>query len=403
MTADYSNLSVLVVDDQQHVRHWVRGVLANLGIEHVTEASDGRSALKCVREPGAAFDLILCDLRMPGLDGIETIRELSKMGIECAVAIMSVEDERVIETAGALATLQGLRLVGSIPKPLTVEKLEPVLQEVSRALTAQKPVPLEIPESELRDAFARRELLVYYHPKIQMKTGECVGAEAVVRWNHPKRGLLSADVFVQMALSSPEYLAQLTSLTLSEAIAACGRWRSSGRELGVSINLSPLVFDHLDLPEEVESLALAHSVLPGSITLEIPETNLAENTVVLMDIAARLRIKGFRLAVDDFGTGQSALQVLQQIPFNEIKISRSFVDGCADSENKRAVVEASLALAHSLRLSSVAVGIARRPDWNLLAQLGCDIMQGFFIARPMSDDAFDMWVAQWMMHGRGAP
>ena len=120
----------------------------------------------------------------------------------------------------------------------------------------------------------------------------------------------------------------------------------------------------------------------------------------MIDVATRLRLKGFRLSIDDFGTGQSGLAKLQTLPFNELKIDRRFVDGCATSAAKRAVVQASLALSQSLRMVSVAEGVQQRPDWDLLTELGCDVMQGFFIARPMTEDGLAAWATQWAIRQR---
>ncbi|MBI3568172.1 MAG: EAL domain-containing response regulator [Gemmatimonadetes bacterium] len=400
MDQDYSSLNVLVVDDQQHVRQWVRGVLGTLGVERVSEAKDGRSALQAVTEPGAAFDLILCDLRMPDMDGIETIRTMASMGLHAAVAILSVEDERVIETAGMLATLGGLNLVGMIPKPLTVEKLEPVLQRAREVVTPKMPVAPDIDVSELADAFATRQFEVYFQPQIQMGSGECLAAEAMVRWNHPRHGQLTSSTLLPIVERAPEHLAQFTTFTLREAIATCARWQSSGHDLRVAVNLSPRVLSQLDFPEMIERVTVEQNVLASNVTVEVAESTLTDDLAPVLDVAARLRIKGFRIALDDFTGRHSAVDELLKIPFNELKLDGTFVDGCSETASKRAVVEAGLALARSLKLTSVALGVAKRPDWNLLAELGCEAAQGQFVANPMVESGFTIWATQWMMHRR---
>lgn len=396
---DSSQLRVLVVDDQEHVRQWVRRVLESVGIREVTEAADGLEALAAVTRPGASFDLILCDLRMPGRDGIETIRALAALGLDSAIAIMSVEEERVIETAGMLAEVQGLRMLGTIAKPLTAEKLTPLLERMREtpppALIGDTPAL----EADLRKAFERDELHLLYQPKIEMRTGRFAGVEALVRWKHPVLGLFQPASFLPLVEGSEDYSAFLTEFALREAIACAGRWTKAGRELPMAINLSVRAFDRLDLPERIERLAHEAEVGAGSITIEVTETRLEQNAVRLIDVAARVRLKGFALSIDDFGTGQSGLSKLQRLPFNELKIDRQFVHGCATSSTKRSVVEASLALARSLKMRSVAEGVQQRPDWDVLVNLGCDLMQGFFIARPMSEEGLEGWVAQWTLRG----
>jgi EAL domain-containing protein (putative c-di-GMP-specific phosphodiesterase class I) len=394
---DPSALTVLVIDDQSHVRGWVRTVLKSAGVTRVSEASDGGQALAEVTQPGAWFDLILCDLRMPERDGIETIRAFAALGLESAIAIMSVEEERVIETAGMLAEVQGLRLLGTVAKPLTREKLEQLFAKMREVVPEHADETKMAPESDLMNAFIRQELTLMYQPKLWMRTGKFAGVESLVRWKHPELGVFQPNSFVPLMEGSEDLSASLTDFSLRESIACIGRWRDAGRELRVAVNLSARAFDRLDLPERVNAMCLEHHVEPECVTLELTETYVARDAVRLIDVATRLRLKGFSLSIDDFGTGQSGLSKLQKLPFNELKIDRQFVNGCSQSSTQRSVVEASLALARSLKMVSVAEGVQYRPDWDLLNQLGCDVMQGYFIARPMTEEGLEAWAMQWMM------
>jgi EAL domain-containing protein (putative c-di-GMP-specific phosphodiesterase class I)/ActR/RegA family two-component response regulator len=399
---DNSLLRVLVIDDQSHVRTLVREILKRMGITNVTDAADGHDALAAVTQPGGRFDLILCDLRMPERDGIETIRSFAALGLESAIAIMSVEEERVIETAGMLAEVQGLRMLGTIAKPVTAEKLEPILKRMREVPGQRVDDTVIAPDQDFKNAFKRTELFFLYQPKVWMRTGKFAGVEALVRWKHPELGLFQPASFVPAMEEDEHYNRALTDFTLRETIACAGRWHQAGRELGIAINLSVRAFDRLDLPERIESLARDAHVPHERITLEVKETQVTRNAIQMIDVATRLRLKGFRLSIDDFGTGQSGLSQLQKLPFNELKIDRSFVDGCSTSSSKRSVVEASLTLARNLKMTSVAEGIQQRPDWDLLDELGCNVMQGYFIARPMSEEGLEAWAAQWTLNYRGA-
>jgi len=400
MADDYSRLSVLIVDDQSHVRTWTRNVLKAAGITNVTEAEDGKQAVALVTQPGAAFDLIFCDLRMPEQDGIETIRAFGKLGVQTAIAIMSIEEERVIETAGMLADVQGLHLLGTVPKPLTAEKLEPVLKRL-RETPGEKPNSAVVaPVEDFAQAFARNELFFAYQPKVSMRSGKFTGVEALVRWKHPSLGVLQPASFIQAMEEHAQFGAALSEFALREVIACAGRWKELDRELRVAVNLSVHAFDSLDLPERIAALAAAAHVPPEFITLEVTETQVARDHIRMIDVATRLRLKGFRLSIDDFGTGQSGLLTLQKLPFSELKIDRSFVNGCSASSTQRSVVEASLTLARNLKMTAVAEGIQQRPDWDLLDELGCDAMQGFFIARPLSEEGLEAWTAQWSLRDR---
>jgi EAL domain-containing protein (putative c-di-GMP-specific phosphodiesterase class I)/ActR/RegA family two-component response regulator len=394
---DNSRLRVLLIDDQSHVRTFVRHVLNSVGITDITDAEDGREALAAVTRPGGWFDLILCDLRMPERDGIETIRTFGSLGLESAVVIMSGEEERIVETAGMLAEVQGLRMLGTLAKPVTAEKLEPILKRLRELPGAPADETVQAPARDFPNAFARTELFLVYQPKIVMRTGKFAGVEALVRWKHPRFGLFQPAAFVQAMEDQAHYSTALADFSLREAIACAGRWNAAGQELAVAVNVSVRAFDRVDMPERVEALARDARVRPDQITIEVTETQVARDAIRMIDVAARLRLKGFRLSVDDFGTGQSGLQQLQKLPFNELKIDRSFVHGCASSSSKRSVVEASLTLARNLKMTSVAEGVQQRPDWDLLAQLGCDLMQGFLIARPMSEEGLEAWTAQWSL------
>ncbi len=397
MTTDYSTLRILIVDDQAHVRTYVRGILGGMGIEHITEANDGRAALAALRQPDRVFDLALVDLKMADLDGVETIREMARVHARCAVAILSVEDEHVIDAAGVLAKMQGLRFLGAIQKPLTSEKLEPLLLRVVGDAVPATPELPGIAPVEIREAFERHEMFFNYDPQINIRSGECESAQALIRWAHPQRGVLGLEAFQAFVDRAPEHAKRLASLVLGEAVTACGAWQQGGHAVGVSIPLSPRVFDHVTFTEEIEAIASHHRVVPAAITFELSAHHLPGRQVALIDIATRLRLKGFRLAISEFGSGHTTMDLLQDVPFSELKLDRLIVDGCVTDKKKRAVVEASLALSARLRLRSVAVGVANRDEWNLLADLGCEAAQGPFLARPASADDFEVWITRWMM------
>jgi EAL domain-containing protein (putative c-di-GMP-specific phosphodiesterase class I)/AmiR/NasT family two-component response regulator len=390
-----STLRVLIIDDQLQVRDWIRDALADLDVRDVTEAADGRAALAIVTEPGAHFDVILCDLRMPERDGIETLRALAALGLDSAVIIMSVEDDRMIETAESLAQLQGLRSLGTISKPVTADKLRPLLAHVFDATPAAQREQVNAPEGELRGAFLRRELQLYYQPKIDLRSGAFAGVEALIRWKHPTLGMFQPGSFMPALESSDDYSALLADFSLEEGIGCAGRWLRDGRELRVAINLSAYAFDRLDLPERIEAIAKREQVPSYLITLEMTETQMVRSEIRALDVAMRLRLKGFHLSVDDFGIGQSGLAQLQKVPFTEMKIDREFVAGCATSTVKRSVVEASIALARTLKMKSVGEGVQNDQDLAVLTALGCDLGQGYLFAKPMSEEGLGVWAEHW--------
>jgi EAL domain-containing protein (putative c-di-GMP-specific phosphodiesterase class I) len=238
-----------------------------------------------------------------------------------------------------------------------------------------------------------------YQPKIDMKTMRFVGAEALAHWKHPRFGLLPQSAVAPLVERSEDHSRLLIEFSIDESIACMGRWLKRGSELRVAINLAARAFDRLDLPERLLALASEHQVASEMLTIEVAQTQVARDAMRMLDVAARLRLKRFKLSIDDFGGGDSWLEQLQQLPFSEMKIGREFVEGCVTSPAKRSVVDACLALARSMKLLSVAEGVPRKDEWDLLESLGCDVAQGSFIARPMSEEGLEQWAAQWALRG----
>jgi EAL domain-containing protein (putative c-di-GMP-specific phosphodiesterase class I)/ActR/RegA family two-component response regulator len=393
-----STLRVLVVDDQPHVRDWVVGVLGGMGVQHITAAANGREALAAVAKPGIRFHLILVDLHMPEMDGVELIRAFGAMGIDATVAVMSVESERVIDTASALAEAHGLRVLGTVPKPLTAEKLEPILERMFEPPPADAWEAHNADALDFEEAFGGRQLAMMYQPKVRIDTGEFVGAEALVRWRHPKLGTLLPGVFLPVINKSGVLATMLVDYTVGETLACAERWRAAGRELPVSINFAARAFDDLTLPDRLAAAAVAHGVVPSTVTIEVPESFVTRDAVRMLDIATRLRMKGFRLSLDAFGSGTLGPAQLMHTPFEEIKLAAESVDGCAASSHKQTEVAATVALAKSLKMTSVASGVQTQADWDLLAQLGCQQAQGHFVARPMTESGLVSWVQHLPAH-----
>jgi EAL domain-containing protein (putative c-di-GMP-specific phosphodiesterase class I)/DNA-binding NarL/FixJ family response regulator len=388
-----SALRILIVDDQSHVRDWVRGILGGLSITEVREAADGRTALAAVTAPDARFDLVLTDLHMPQSDGIEFIRAMAQAGIDTAVAIMSVEDERVITSVSELGNAQGVHVLGIIHKPLTAEKLEPILERL-----LAPPVPRETSElfgsgEDPLLAIERREFIVQYQPRIACVDGRLVGAVPIVRWQHPRLGLLSATQFSAAFAAFRGHSELLAQFALEETVGFSGRLQALGRPMPLVFEIAGPLWHQLELPDRLEALADARCARPEMLTIGIPERLLGVPDVPMLDIAMRLRLKGFGLAVNEFGSGHAGIPELERYAFSELAISDEFVDGCSSSASKRAVVEATIAVARSIGMRVVASGVRLGGDADLLTTLGCDAVQGPAIARPMSEERLLGWMS----------
>jgi len=248
--------------------------------------------------------------------------------------------------------------------------------------------------TDLLRAIAADELRLDYQPKIDLSTGAVIGAEALVRWHHPTRGILAPDSFIPLAEQS-EQIGDLTRWVMRTAVSQWRRWRELGLEISIAVNFSARNLDEIDSPDVLERLCRSVDVPCAQFIIEITETATASDEIKMMDIATRLRIKGFRISIDDFGTGYSSLVQLQRLPFSEMKIDKSFVIQCATSRESLVIVKSIIDLAHNLNLKVVAEGVETLEVLELLRRLGCDLVQGFHIGRPMEGGLFPAWVNAW--------
>jgi EAL domain-containing protein (putative c-di-GMP-specific phosphodiesterase class I) len=311
---------------------------------------------------------------------------------------MSMEGERVLETSALLAEQHGLRVLGALTKPVDAGKLLPLLAAAVDAPDVSVPPPPRLSQQTLRTVLTDGTLHMLYQPMIAMATGEFVGVEALVRWTHPVHGLVGPEMFTDACEESDALGEWLLASSLRETLAFMARWTETGRSIRASINVHAQAFDRIDLPERLLAEVQRVGVEPRQVTLELTERSVASDALRMLDVATRLRLKGFSLAVDDFGTGHAGLTQLRRLPFNVLKIDHQFVHGAAQSSTKRSVLEASIALARNLGMTSVAEGVQQRDDWDLLQDLGCEQMQGFFIARPLAEEGLLAWAAQWTLH-----
>lgn len=370
-------------------------MLRGLGHTDVHEAENGEQATVLMRQHPGQFDVVFCDLMMPGRDGIETLRDVVENAREAAVVLMSGEDERVLSAAGDLAASHGLRVLGTLAKPVTAEQVRELLLRAARPeMRMPDRVPVDVSPDDLERGIAAGEIFPVYQPKVSLGDRAFVGVEALARWRHVTLGLVSPDAFIPLA-ESHGLMSALTDQILRQSIAQCGGWRAEGLPLDVSINVSGEDFVRLDLPEDILAQARRAGIEPGRVVLEVTESRVASDATALLDITARLRLKGFGLSIDDFGTGFSSMAQLRRLPFTELKIDRQFVGGALNSGAARSILESSVDLARKLKLSIVVEGVETRAEWDLVTALGCDLAQGYFIGRPMPASDIAAWAAGW--------
>jgi diguanylate cyclase len=245
---------------------------------------------------------------------------------------------------------------------------------------------------DLRTALTSDQLVVHYQPKIDLDTGDVHGVEALVRWDHPTRGLLYPDGFLDL-IEEAGLMRTLTRVVLQIALDQAAAWQAAGQPLTVSVNLSASSLVDTDLPDEVAAMQAARDLPPGALQLEITEDFLMADRDRARKILTRLRRHGVQISIDDFGTGYSSLAYLRDLPVDELKLDRSFVFPMADDARAAALVASTIALAHSLGLRMVAEGVETDAAYTELARMGCDQAQGYHMSRPVPAAELDYWLS----------
>lgn len=388
-------IKILALDDDPFMLKLIEKMLATMGYSSVVTCEGGLAALELIGNPDNSPDLILLDLNMPKMDGLEFVRHLVERHYIGSIILVSGEDERMQQAAEKLARAHKITVLGHLHKPATAAGLAELVGKWSAPSVCELRVDKKIyAADELRAAIANGELVNYYQPKVVTSTGRVMGVEALVRWQHPRDGLVFPDQFIGLA-EAHGLIDDLTSAVLIAAFAQARLWQDAGLMLQVSANLSVDNLNSVDFVDRVVGFAAAAGVPPQMIMLEVTETQLMEDLRTPLEILTRLRLKRFRLSIDDFGIGNSSLAQLRDIPFDELKIDQSFVHGACNNEKLWAMFDSCLGLAQQLRLESVAEGVEDRADWDFVRSRGCDIAQGYFIARPMPGAALQEWLPTW--------
>jgi EAL domain-containing protein (putative c-di-GMP-specific phosphodiesterase class I)/FixJ family two-component response regulator len=400
--ATFTGLRVLAIDDEPFQLKLLTQQLKGLGVTAVKTCQEPIAALVQLQAEPGCVDLISCDLQMPGMDGIEFVRNLGQTGYRGGVMLISGEDRSVLQAAERLAASHALRVCGAFQKPVSGEQLLRALVAATQAppaSAASNPAPAkhQYTGDELAQAIAHGELLNHYQPKVDFATGRLVGAETLVRWQHPLHGMVFPDQFIGVAEQSG-LIDDLTHAVLfgpKGALNQARAWQDAGMALQVAVNVSMDNLKDRSFPDEVAHAASAAGVAPSQLIIEVTESRMMRDAQAALDILTRLRLKRVGVSIDDFGTGHSSLAQLHTVPFDELKIDRGFVHGACRDASLRAILLPSLDMARQLGIKTVAEGVEDADDWHYLRSQGCTLAQGYFIARPMAPERLQSWAAEW--------
>ena len=386
------DLSVLVVEDHDFQREMILGMLARLNARGLHSAADGQAALDILQ--AQPIDIIISDIDMPGMDGLEFMRRLAQSRNRASVIIVSAIERGLLESTEAMVKAYGINLLGVIGKPVTRASLACLLVRHAPPAGTLQQRPVTYPSfslDEIKAGLERRQFEAFYQPKVDLATCRVVGAEALARWRHPRLGIVAPGAFLPKLEESGD-VDQLMWQMLDQAAGFCSTLNACGVESSVAVNLSLRSLNNFDLAKGVYDAVLAQRLSSSKVCLEITESAATTNLGAALENLTRLRMKGFTLSIDDFGTGYSSMQQLTRVPFTELKIDRSFVSSSANNEAARVILRSSLQMARDLNIKAVAEGVETRQEWELLQELGCDLAQGYFIAKPMHARAYMAWI-----------
>lgn len=388
----------LIIDDDDLIQTLLQRQLQDLGLNDTECCTDGERALIYLASR-PRIGLIILDLSMPKVDGVSLIKEIAGYQPNAKLLILSSQDEGVLRSVKILAESFGLHVLGALSKPLRNTVLRDILSAGFK-YTGTKPLvfsdhPEESPPSKEQVLEAIDKVVVHLQPKINLRTETLVGFEALARMPLEIDGrslTVFPDYFIPI-FETAASMHKLTARIITQTLESLKRIHLICPEISASINLSMQDLELEGLVDFIQNELQEHGLLPRHIVLEVTETSLAKNLSLCMETVAKLRLMGCSVSIDDFGTGFSSFKQLRELPFDELKIDRTFVDAMANDKSANAIVDACQAIARAFNMRVVAEGIETREQHDLLVEKGCNQGQGYYYSPPLAEQAFLDWVA----------
>lgn len=375
---------LLVVDDETGFCELVARIARSCGFE-VEQVTDTQVLFE--RYDSFQPSVIVTDLQMPGLDGMELLERLALRGCTASLVIMSGMDRRVVASARSYAEENGLKVADAITKPVRIEALRTLLESLRFDSGT-------ISVADIVAALDNDEFFLVYQPQISLASGRLVGFEALVRWRHKGVEILPPDRFLTV-VETNDIVGPFTDRVAELAVREASQLATLDGSTTVAFNVSVANLRDMQLPDRVATICGRAGLPTSNIEIEVTETLAMDDASHAAHVLTRLRLKGFELGLDDFGIGHSSLTRLQKLPFRKIKIDKSFVRICDRDDDSLAIVHAVIGLGHALGLTVVAEGVETAEVFRAVRNTSCDLAQGFAIAQPMAAEALPDWIRDW--------
>lgn len=383
--------NILVIDDEADVGEFICAAAAGLGLQCV--ATTDVVEIRELYTPHTT--LILLDLMMPEVDGIEVLRLLSGLKCEARIVLMSGISKRLLETAEKLGQALGLSVAGHLVKPFRLAELEEALKNHAThhgSAPVKQNHHIAIPDERLRSAMDNHEFVLHYQPQIDIATGKVFGIEALARWQHPEEGLIYPDDFIGRA-EAIGIIDELGWMVADRGLSEFKQFADGNHDLPrLAVNVSVHSLRDLDFPDTFLSLMKKHGVPAENVILEITESGLIDQLSRSLDVLTRLRLKNVQLSIDDFGTGYAMMQQLVNIPATELKIDRIFIMNMKANGSDRVMVQKTIEMGHDLGMAVMAEGVETEEQLDFLRLKGCDSAQGYFFSHALPADEMTGWL-----------
>lgn len=386
------HLKIMIIASDAFGIKILTSILESLGYPNVVSAESGAEALQLLGY--VSCDVILSDLNMPDMDGIELMRHVTEIENTPSVILMSREDKKMQSATQLLAKARNLTMLGTLKKPVNPRALDDLLNSYKAPSEAVPRGDFKgLSVDEIRDGIKAGRVIVHIQPKVKARSKRVVGGEALARWQNEDGSILGPFSFIPVAEQNG-LMGELTEAVIDATLEALVNWPPIANSLKLSINVSMDNLKDLSFADTLVKKAEEANIPPSRLILEVTETKIMEDTVGPLDILSRLKLRGVGLSIDDFGTGASGFENLQTLPFNELKIDRAFVDGAHADTDKRTILKSIFEVAKKLELQTVGEGVEVKEDWDLLTHMGCDVIQGYFMSKPMDPQAFILWLRE---------
>lgn len=381
--------NALIIDDDPVFAIMAEEALLANGLEHIRLAENGRIGVDKIIEAPSEFDLVICDLQMPTLDGISVLRELGQVEYSGAVIIVSGEKPDILQSVFMMARMAGIQILGTLSKPLNTDDLRDML--AAEHAFVQRDDALALTKSNFDGLIENKKIIPVYQPKLDIRTGRVYGVEVLSRILGAQGEHESATPVLNFAEDNG-CMNEFTLCLIDAVIADACEWAAGGVTIELALNISPTMLRDRTLPDTLATRFQNASIKLSSITLEITEDQLISYEAGILEVLSRLRLLGFRLSLDDFGTGATSIEQLRRFPFNEMKIDQSFVQGAATDEFAWATLETSTRLAAISGMTVVAEGVETAEQMKQVTRVGAHTVQGYLISPPLTAPSLTAWL-----------